>query len=98
MMRQLGKLSSMKKIANNSKRNDIKDKAARLTAEAIAQAKGAQPTMTEARHLEIAAGSTHAPDSSEFRVTEDNPDEAAAAHNDMMNSILSSMNGEGDNA
>lgn len=68
----------------------IEREARRKTEEAIARAKGATPTMTEARLMEVAA-TTH-PSKSEARTAEDIRDEAMEAQQAMMDELLRSEN------
>lgn len=77
--------------------DDIKNKATRLTKEAVARAKGGRPTMTEARIVEVAASSPLSGGVSEIRVTEKLRDEALTAHHEMVSSILDCANGEDEN-
>lgn len=64
----------------------IEREARRKTEEAIARAKGATPTMTEARLMEVAA-TTH-PSRSEAKTAEDLRDEAMENHQRMMDQLL----------
>ena len=87
---------SMLALQSMRKMNDIKAKATHLTEEAIARAKGAQPTMTEARTMEVAASSSFASGPSEIQVTEKLRDEALTAYDEMVKSILTCATGEDD--
>ena len=60
----------------------------RLTDEAIARDRGERPTMTDARIMEVAAGS--GTNTSEFKTTEMLRDEAMEAYENMMRDILHS--------
>jgi putative transposase len=64
----------------------IVDNAKRLTADAIARAAGAAPTMTDARVMEVAAGAGSS--ASETQTREQLRDEATEAHLAMMESLL----------
>ena len=79
-------LSTMRKV------EEIKRTAKRLTEEALANARGAQPTMTEARAMEAAPFIT--PTGSEMRATEVLRDEAMDTHQEMMRSLLMAKDGE----
>ena len=63
--------------------------AKRLTAEAVAKATGAAPTMTEARAFETAAAH---PSKSEEKVKEEVRDEAMDSHQQMLDAVLRSGN------
>ncbi|MCC4118624.1 hypothetical protein LLG90_25015 [Aromatoleum toluclasticum] len=66
----------------------IEQEARRKTEEAIARAKGATPTMTEARVMDVAA--TEHPSGSEKKAAEDIREEANEAHQDMIAELLRS--------
>jgi hypothetical protein len=76
--------------------NDIIENAKRKTAEAIQRSQGVQPTMTEARIMELAASAGQAGRASEIKVTEQLREEALTAHEEMMRNVLNSAY-EGDN-
>jgi len=74
----------------------LREKSMRLTAEAVADARGALPTMTEARVIEVAGATTHR---SEAKVAQALRDEVMEAHEEMMRSFLEAANAEdGNNA
>lgn len=72
----------------------LRDRAVKLTSEAVAKAKGATPTMTEARIAEVACA--HQMRASEEKAVEVLRDEAMEAHSEMMRAILRSADGEED--
>lgn len=73
---------------------DLKSNAIRLTNEAVARDRGEQPTMKEARIMEVACAST--PSGSEALTTEKLRDEAMEEHEKMMQAMLDSANAEED--
>lgn len=79
----------MNSVESNERIERLLENATRLTAEAVAKASGAMPTMTEARTIETAV--KH-PSGSEEKVKEEARDEAMDTHQQMMDALLRSAN------
>lgn len=79
---------AMLRLQGNRLKDEIKQKAQRLTDEAVARSHGIQPSMTEARIMEVAAMAGLSGGTSETKTTEKLRDEAMDAHHEMMKSIL----------
>lgn len=90
----VGHQKAMLRLQALRHKDEIIRNAACLTLEAEAKAKGALPTMTEARLVELAASASVSAPSSEMRVTETLRDEVLTAHHDMLMALLASANGE----
>lgn len=80
-------LRMMNSIESNERIKALLENATRLTAEAVAKASGAEPTMTEARTIETA---TAHPSKSEKKVKEEARDEAMDTYQAMLDAVLRS--------
>ncbi len=80
-------LRMMNSIESGQRIEALLQNAKRLTAEAVAKASGAAPTMTEARTIETAAAH---PSKSEKKVTEEARDEAMDTYQAMLEAVLRS--------
>lgn len=79
---------AMLRLQSNRLKDEIKQNAQRLTDEALALAHGIQPSITEARIMELASLNGLSGGVSEIRTTEKARDEAMEAHHEMLKSIL----------
>ncbi len=84
----VGHERAMLRLQSNRLKHEIKQKGQRLTNEAVARSHGIQPSMTEARIMEVAAMAGLSGGTSEIRTTEKLRDEAMDAHLEMMKTIL----------
>lgn len=84
----VGHERAMLRLQSNRLKDKIKHDAQRLTDEAVARSHGIQPSMTEARIMEVASMAGLSGGASEIRTTEKLRDEAMDAHHEMMKSIV----------
>ena len=84
----IGHERAMLRVQSNRVKDKIKYDAQRLTDEALARSHGIQPSMTEARIMEVASMAGLSGGASEIQTTEKLRDEAMDAHHEMMKSII----------
>ena len=84
----IGHERAMLRLQSNRLKDEIKQNAQRLTDEALKRSHGIQPSMTEARIMEVASMAGLSGGASEIRTTEKLRDEAMDAHHEMMKSII----------
>ena len=84
----IGHERAMLRLQSNRLKDKIRHDAQRLTDEALACSHGIQPSMTEARIMEVASMAALSGGASEIRTTEKLRDEAMDAHHEMMKTIM----------